>query len=76
MACDSVVMITGRTPNDGPATELRRMAEQWADAGLSSVRAIGDAWAPSTIASAVWWGHRYGRELLEQPEAIFFHREQ
>ena len=34
----------------------------------SSVRAIGDAWAPATIAAAVWSGHRYAEEL-DEPQA-------
>ena len=37
------------------------------DSGISTVRAIGDAWAPATIATAVFEGHRYAREL-ENPE--------
>ena len=41
----------------------------WADAGLLSVRAIGDAWAPATIAAAVWSGHRYAEELDEPQPA-------
>ena len=40
-----------------------------ADADLLSVRAIGDAWAPATIAAAVWSGHRYAEELDEPAEA-------
>ena len=38
---------------------------QWAQAGLKSVHAAGDAWAPATIAAAVWAGHRYAEELDE-----------
>src|SRR5574337_16053 len=36
------------------------------DAGVRSVRCIGDAEAPGLIAHAVYAGHRYAREL-EQP---------
>jgi dimethylamine/trimethylamine dehydrogenase len=36
---------------------------EWEDAGVLSVRAVGDAWAPGTIASAVWDGRRYAEEL-------------
>ena len=32
-------------------------------------RAIGDAWAPATIAAAVWSGHRYAEELDEPQTA-------
>ncbi len=60
---DAVVMITGRLPNDQLAVDLDVVGEEWADHGLRSVRPIGDAWVPGTIASAVWWGHRFGVEL-------------
>jgi dimethylamine/trimethylamine dehydrogenase len=32
------------------------------------VCAAGDAWAPATIAAAVWAGHRYAEELDEPTE--------
>ena len=35
--------------------------------GLKSVRAIGDCYAPSTIAAAVYAGHEYARGLDEPP---------
>ncbi|MFQ5556393.1 MAG: FAD-dependent oxidoreductase [Acidimicrobiales bacterium] len=72
---DSVVMVTARMPDDGLGTGLRDGRDQWGDGGLRSVRTIGDAWAPSTIASAVWWGHRYGRELDAEPDEIHLLRE-
>jgi len=70
---DSVVMVTSRKPNDQLAEDLQSMSDRWDDAGLRSVRAIGDAWVPSTIASAVWWGHRYAREL--DTDDIYLRRE-
>jgi dimethylamine/trimethylamine dehydrogenase len=75
MGVDTVVMVTGRTPNDSLATDLFEAAASWDDVGLRSVQAIGDAWVPSTIASAVWWGHRYAEELETDPEHVFFRRE-
>ena len=75
MGVDTVVMVTGRTPNDSLATDLLEAAASWDDVGLRSVQAIGDAWVPSTIASAVWWGHRYAEELETDPEHVFFRRE-
>ena len=75
MGVDSVVMVTGRVPNDGLVADLEAVADDWAGVGLRSVRAIGDAWVPSTIASAVWWGHRYARELDADPGDVFFRRE-
>jgi dimethylamine/trimethylamine dehydrogenase len=55
-ACDAVVLVTGRLPDDALALELEA-------AGAASVRAIGDAAAPGTIAAAVWDGRRYAEEL-------------
>ena len=54
------MLVTARDPRDSLVTEL-----QQAEAG--TVRAIGDAWCPATIAAAVWDGHRYA-EQLEQPD--------
>jgi dimethylamine/trimethylamine dehydrogenase len=65
VSADSVVMVTARLPIDGLYQELLGRNADWADAGLLSVRAIGDAWAPATIAAAVWSGHRYAEELDE-----------
>jgi dimethylamine/trimethylamine dehydrogenase len=61
--CDAVVMVTARLPRDELARDLGSEGDRWAGAGLRSVRTIGDAWAPGTIASAVWWGRRYAEEL-------------
>jgi dimethylamine/trimethylamine dehydrogenase len=62
-ACDSLVLVTARLPNDAVAAELLGLRDRWAGAGLRSARAIGDAWSPSTIAQAVWEGRRYAEEL-------------
>jgi dimethylamine/trimethylamine dehydrogenase len=66
--CDALVLVTARVPEDALWTELTDRGDAWADAGLSSVRAIGDAWVPGTIASAVWEGRRYA-EQLDEPDA-------
>ncbi|MUL68158.1 NADH:flavin oxidoreductase [Mycobacterium sp. CBMA 234] len=65
VSADSVVMVTARLPHDGLYQELMSRESEWAAADLLSVRAIGDAWAPATIAAAVWSGHRYAEELDE-----------
>ena len=59
-ACDAVVLVTGRLPDDALCIELEA-------AGAASVRAIGDAVAPGTIAAAVWDGRRYAEELDAPP---------
>ncbi len=72
----SVVMVTSRTPSDSIFDSLRAVIErQYRNGSLQTVRAIGDAWVPSTIASAVWWGHRYARELGEDPSNLVMRRE-
>ena len=63
LSADTLVLVTARLPQDRLVGEL---------AALESgplVRAIGDAYAPGTIASAVWDGHRYAQEL-DDPAAL------
>ncbi|MBU8817221.1 oxidoreductase [Mycolicibacterium goodii] len=69
VSAESVVMVTARLPHDGLYQELLSRESEWTDAGLLSVRAIGDAWAPATIAAAVWSGHRYAEEL-DEPQPL------
>jgi len=57
LACDCLVTVTARLPEDGLAAEL-----EGAEGG-PVVRLVGDAWSPGTIAAAVWDGHRYAQEL-------------
>lgn len=61
--CAALVTITARLPNDALLQDLLAREAEWADAGIASVRAIGDAEAPGLIAHAVYAGHRYAREL-------------
>ena len=65
LACDAVVAVTARVPDDALYQELRRREPEWSAAGVRSVRCIGDAEAPGLIAHAVYAGHRYARELEE-----------
>jgi dimethylamine/trimethylamine dehydrogenase len=59
----SVVMVTSRHPNNALALELGEDQERLASAGILSIQAIGDCDVPSTIAAAVYDGHRIAREL-------------
>ncbi len=61
LPCDAVVMVTARLPKDALYQDLLAAGE------LRSVRAIGDAWAPGTIAAAVWSGRRYAEEFGSEP---------
>ena len=57
------LMVTARDPRDGLAAGLLAAADRWPDAGVVSVRAVGDALSPATIAAAVWDGRRYAEQL-------------
>ena len=63
----AVVMVTSRTPNDGLYRELASDESRLKAAGIASVRAIGDCDVPSSIAVAVYDGHRAARELDALP---------
>jgi dimethylamine/trimethylamine dehydrogenase len=63
----AVVMVTSRVPNDGLYLEVTSDADRLKTAGIASVQAIGDCDVPSTIAAAVYDGHRAARELDDPP---------
>ncbi len=70
VGADSLVLITARRPNDGL---YRQVAERLSDGSagpVRSLRRIGDCEAPGIIATAIYSGHRYARELeLPQDQA-------
>jgi len=72
----SVVLVTMRQANVSLYHGLVDNEAAMRDHGLVSVMRIGDALAPSTIAAAVYAGHRYAREL-DEPESsdVPFRRE-
>lgn len=67
LPCAAVVAVTSRLPVDALYHDLLAREAEWADAGVRSVRRIGDAEAPGLIAHAVYAGHRYARELDAEP---------
>ena len=72
---DSVIMVTARLPDDELYEQVLARKQQ---GQLTSVRAIGDAWAPGTIAAAVWSGRRFAEEFdadLPCNDAVPFLRE-
>ncbi len=74
---DAVVIVASRLENNAVYTDLKNRQDQWADAGIKSVKLIGDANAPGPIAWATYAGHRFAREL-DQPDigdALPFRRE-
>jgi dimethylamine/trimethylamine dehydrogenase len=75
--CDAVVIVASRRANDAVHQALMARAAEWSDAGIKSVKLIGDANAPGPIAWATYAGHRYAREL-DMPDigdALPFRRE-
>jgi len=65
IACDALVLVTARLPEDGLYRDLEARAGEWGAAGLKTVRRFGDCLAPAPIAWATYAGHRYARELDE-----------
>ena len=61
--CDAVVMVSSRLENNAVYMDLKSREADWVDAGIKSVKIIGDANAPGPIAWATYAGHRYAREL-------------
>src|SRR5262249_44725601 len=75
VAADSVVMVTARLPQEELFLQLQASQEL---GQVASVRAIGDAWAPGTIAAAVWAGRRFAEEFdadLPGNDVVPFRRE-
>ena len=76
LPCTSLVTVTARLPEESLYRELLAKHEALTAAGIKSVTAIGDAWAPGTIAAAVYAGHRHAREMdAPPPELVPFKRE-
>ncbi|SLN14368.1 oxidoreductase [Roseisalinus antarcticus] len=75
--CDAVVMVAARAGNDTLYAALKAREAEWADAGIRSIRLIGDANAPGPIAWATYAGHRFARELDADDigDALPFRRE-
>jgi dimethylamine/trimethylamine dehydrogenase len=75
LAADSVVLVTARLPQDSLYHEVLARAGA---STVKTVRGIGDAWAPGTIAAAVWSGRRYAEEfdaVLAPNDHVPFRRE-
>ena len=74
--CDSLILITERIPNDKLYHSLQEKPENLSEAGIKTLKCIGDCLAPSTIAAAVYSGHLAARELeSDQQEEVPFLRE-
>jgi dimethylamine/trimethylamine dehydrogenase len=60
---DAVLLVTARLPRDDLFLALEERRDEWPARSVRSVTCVGDAWAPSTIAGAVWSGRRYAEEF-------------
>ncbi len=68
-------MVVSRIPDDTLYLELMADPERLRDAGIETLKRIGDCHGPATIAAAVYEGHRFARELGEDGSGIPFRRE-
>ena len=77
LEADAVVLVTSRVGNDTLWNDMVEREADWAEAGIKSVKVIGDAQAPAPIAWATYAGHRFARELDEADigDALPFRRE-
>jgi dimethylamine/trimethylamine dehydrogenase len=73
--CGTLLLATMRLPNDTIYHALTADSDALQGAGIKSVSRIGDCYAPSTIAAAVYSGHRVARETDELVAEIPFERE-
>jgi len=70
IACDAVMMVAGQAPND---TLYRSLS---AEPRNQRIVSLGDCQAPATIASAIFAGHKFARDLgLADPDVVPFLRE-
>ena len=74
--CDTLVLVTERLPNDELYHTLQAKQEELSEAGIKTLRCIGDCFAPGIIAASVHSGHLAAREFEEDiPEEVPFRRE-
>ncbi len=77
LSAASVVLVTARLPSNELYLSLAGCEEELLEDLPFKLNRIGDCLAPSTIAAAVYDGHRYARELdnLPEPDEPPFRRE-
>ena len=73
---NSVVLVGAMQPVDELYHALIARNPEWEANGVRRVIRIGDCFAPGTIQSAVWSGHKFARELdLSMTDDVPFKRE-
>ena len=73
--CGSLVVVGVRVGNDRVFQELNSDPDQLENAGITSLRSIGDCRAPGTIAHAVYSGHECARNIDGGDSTELFARE-
>jgi dimethylamine/trimethylamine dehydrogenase len=63
LECDTVVLATGRVPNDALYRELQERQSEWEKEGMRGVYQAGDCFAPRVTADVIFDGHRLAREF-------------
>jgi len=75
-ACDTLVLVTERLPNDDLYRAMRTDPAGIAKSGLKTIQCIGDCLAPGIIAAAIHSGHLVAREFeAAAPGEVPFLRE-
>jgi dimethylamine/trimethylamine dehydrogenase len=59
---ENLVLVTGRLPDNSLYRALQTRTEEMRAAGIKSLQSVGDCLVPSSIADAVYRGHRLARE--------------
>jgi dimethylamine/trimethylamine dehydrogenase len=59
---ENLVLVTGRLPQNGLYLDLAARPEDMQAAGIKSLHRVGDCLVPSSIADAVYRGHKLARE--------------
>ncbi len=78
LACNAILLVTARFPQQLLYLDLISRKNEWAAAGVETVKVIGDCEAPSSaIAWSTYAGHRYAEELdeLKNENELPFRRE-
>ncbi len=63
MKCESLIIVGNKLPNDGLYHDLKSKVQEMDQAGIKSVRSIGDCQAPGLIVHAVYSGHECARNI-------------
>lgn len=74
LECDAAVFVTSRLPNEALALELVDRRVTGGARNLPTIRAVGDAFGPGSIAAAVWDGRRFAENLDRADQDLPFPR--